>query len=412
MRSLVLVLSLVTAVSAAAQEPFFFIGTYTLTDEVPVSVDAASTTRAGAFTPTADPLAFHLNPALLAGVGREGGVSVALDGSSNIGFGSVDALHGAIAAGTTVSVAGQPLAVGAALSRTALDFGTQVWTDEQGAELGTFRSDEATWSAAVGVGWSGPVDLDLGVGLHRRASLPYYYSYEGDSSDGDRVRGVTLDLGTAVTVPVLGRTPTGAVSPFLDLSTGYAQRHLTLATEDLFDRDGVPTTARVGVLGYGARAGLDVALGTGRVRAVELDGRIEGNADLDRFEGSCSGDELPCDPPVLVRNALVGPLGVSNVLLGDGGTHVSGRRALRLTLFDALSITRGHLEGNGYVEPVTSWGGSLDVGGGLRAFGLASGDARLVRTGERLSVRVGYSVSRLRGSTLYSFGGLTVGWRP
>ena len=404
---LFLVLLSLTALSGPSSAQQLFRSAYALAEDVPLTADAAATAQAGSFSAATEPLAFHRNPALLAGVGRRGRAMAAVAGSRDVGFTSLAATTYGVAAGSD-AVGGLPLAVGVAASRSTLNAGPQVWTDAEGNELGTIDNGDTAWSGAVGAGWSGPVEVDLGVALHRRAARPVV---DVGGASTSRARGVTLDAGAVVTVPVFGRD--GAAGPILDVSTGYVQRHvaITAARPQAWEATGRPSTVRTGTMGYGARAGLAVRIGGARVEAVVLDGRVEAEADLDRDDVIERRPDGSVVESQFVRDPLVGRMGAENALLGDRGDHVTGRRAWRLTLFDALSITRGHAE---RTSPWTStWGLSVDAGGAVRLVGLASGAARLAQVGDRLTLRASVGVqSDSEGLYRSSYGGLTVGWHP
>ena len=397
---------LVLALAAPSAAQQLFTTSYALTDDVPLTADEAATAQAGSFSSATGPLAFHRNPALLAGLGRRGHTLTGVAGSRDVGFSSLAATSYGVATGVD-GVGGLPLAVGVAISRSTLDAGSQTWTDAEGNELGTFDDRDTAWSGAVGAGWSGPVDVDLGVALHQRVSR-YVIGIRGET---ERARGVTLDAGAVVTAPVFGRGERSG--PILDLSTGYVQRHvaITAALPDVWEATGRPSTVRTGTLGYGVRTGLAVRVGSGHVEAIVLDGRIEAEADLDRddvIERRPDGSVVESE---FVRDALIGKMRPESVLLGDRGDRVTGRRALRLTLFEAVSLTRGHAE---RASPWTStWGLSVDAGGAARLVGLATGDARLASIGDRLTFRASVGVQSVsEGLYRSSYGGLTVGWRP
>ncbi len=409
MRALLLALILVAAPASAQR-----IGTYFLAENFPFTADVASAAGAGAFAPTAEPLAFHRNPALLAGVGRSGHVAVRADRSGDFGFtNSIGLTNAGIAAGTTLPFAGQPLALGVGASYTSLDYGMETWTTETGVPLFDYSSYEDALSAAVGAGWSGPVEIDAGLALHARRALKSFR--DSDPAEPVRARGLTMDLGATVTLPVFGRNAQGPVAPILDLSTGYVQQHLTLANSrpEFYLETDAPSSARVAVLGYSARTGLDLALGTGRVPLLILDGRVEAASRLDRYVGRDVSPEGVPGRVDLVRDPLFGDVDAGSLLLGDGSGSVEGRRAIRATLFDVLSYTRGHFEGDGFPEYGATWGVGVDVGGALRLAGLASGDATMARVGERLTMRASYGVTNLgQGFVRSTYGGLTLGWRP
>ncbi|OZC04144.1 hypothetical protein [Rubricoccus marinus] len=409
MRGLLLAILLLAAPASAQR-----VGTYFLAETPPFSADDASAAGAGAFAQTAEPLAFHRNPALLAGVGRSRGLFVRADRSGDFGFGDTIGLtNAAVAAGAEVRLAGQPLALGVGASYTLLDYGVQTWTSDAGVPLFDYESHEDALSAALGAGWTGPVEIDLGAALHARRGVELFPS--GELAESDRATGLTMDLGAAVTFPVFGRNARGPVLPILDVSTGYVQQNLTLANRrpDFYRETDAPSNARVAVMGYGVRAGLDLALGTGRVPLLVLDGRIEAASRLDRYVGFEVSPEGVPQYVELVRDPFFGDVGAGSLILGDGAGSVEGRRAIRATLFDVVSYTRGHFEGDGFVEFGSTWGLGLDVGGAVRLAGLASGDATMTRIGERLAMRASYGVTDIGdGFVRSTYGGLTLGWRP
>lgn len=393
---------------AAAQE--LFRTAYPLASDLPHTADEASAAGAVSFARTAEPLAFHRNPALLVGLGRQGGTYSTVAGSRDVGFASSATTAYGVATGAD-GVGGLPLAIGVGVSRSTLDDEPQRWTDIEGNDLGALDPGDTAWSGAIGAGWSGPVEVDLGVAVHRRASRPVVTLF-GDTFS--RARGTTLDAGAVLTAPVFGRGGGTGLAPILDLSTGYVQRHVALAASlpEPWEATGRPSTVRTSTLGYGVRAGLGVPLGTDRVTALLVDARVEADADLDRDDAIRVAPDGTVLESEFVRDALLGNLDVGTVLLGDQGDRVTGRRAIRVSAFDVLAYTRGHLEGP-RAGWTSTWGLSIDGGAALRLVGLATRDARLTRIGDRATLRAGFGVqSDSDGLYRSTYGGLTVGWRP
>ena len=384
-------LALALAAPAAAQQP---VSAFDLT-AIPHSAFEIGTAGAGSFAPTEVPAAITMNPALLATAARR--PAVRATGAVTPEWLGQSVVLGTSAASIGVSIPAGPgslaLAVGAV--RTTFDFGQIALTSPTG-EVGTYRGLEESIGGGVAVGWSGPVAVDLGAALYGRTDrLP---PAEVGAAEAPRAEAVSLDAGGLVTVDAVAlaglRGPDTDLTPAFELSIGAARRHDERSFEIVERPADVPEPEFGGLLretaaGYSARVGLERRVGRARFRLVEAEAMVEGES-LDGFPAARA------------------------VLAGAAGDRSAGRRGVRLTLLDTVTLRAGRnqfAKGAGATDGV---GAGVSVDGLMRAAGALGGRPRLYAMAEILTLRLDVAhyavdgVESLRGTTF----GVTAGWRP
>ena len=198
--------------------------------------------------------------------------------------------------------------------------------------------------------------------------------------------GVSFDAGAALHADVAalaGRPTLGPLAPSLDVAVGYAQTHIGGTVQyGGGTRQPLPRTA---ALGWSAALGLDAETRLGALRLVEAQATVQGENILARESG---GDDAAGG---FAYAHVAGDLRPGHALTGSGDDAVTGRRGLRLVLFDALAISWGEMGGGGYTR-AHSRGAEIRLGGALRALALASGYDGLASAG-RFDLRLTHAVA-------------------
>ena len=191
---------------------------------------------------------------------------------------------------------------------------------------------------SAGLATRGPVRLALGA-TARYVTTTDAPRWTGERYDIHSLRGVTTDLGAAVSADVMrlaGSPALGALRPALDVTAGYAQSHLGGTVQYAgYERQSLPRTATVG---WSAVGGLDLPA----LRLVEAEVAVQADQSLVRDEDGMTRYDW-----------AVGSLAPASALLGTGGERTTGRRGVRVELAETLSLARGRFDGWGYDDAQT-----------------------------------------------------------
>ncbi|MEM1055284.1 MAG: hypothetical protein AAGI52_07145 [Bacteroidota bacterium] len=373
------------AASLAHAQPVFNL------PSIPTSTAAASAARSATLSGTGDPHEMMLNPAFL---GEASGLRVSGSGSSAwLGFDDIGLRGLAVSYGADLEVAGRPVRLGVGAVRDVFRIENIAIAAPDPTSL-TFDLTETAHTLGAGVRLDGPVRTSLGIAATYRLGADL-----GGGEDYERDRGLTLDLGSLVEIPLSpGPIVEGTVGFPFSLVAGAAHRNVGLAS-GLPERDvlgefpGGPESFQGSlppsetVLGAGTRLAVDQAVAGGTFTLASLDSRVERE---------------------WVGSNEVQPAGLD-------GT----RLALAVTLFETLALRSGFLLVDDRRQSDRS-GSSLSfrIDGLLRGIGIVAEDDALRSVGERLTFHatVG-SYDFTSGETSSFFGdtryaGLTLGWRP
>ena len=251
-----------------------------LLPDTPVSAYEVGFGSAATFAPTENPYTVTLNPALLADAGARPGLRVAGSIAPSL-YGFDDLLVGssALSVGLRSSLAGRPLHIGLGGSYSEINLDNVQVTNELGILVDVYDTQERASGGGLGIGWEGPVTVRVGAAAFYREAFEQPLA---DASGLGRDRATTLDIGTAVTLPVLrGPSASGETEPVFSVTAGYTRRHITLAT-DFYDRgveivtSGPEAPPEAGVVGGAASLALVRQFGTrGRFRIARLGLRAE-----------------------------------------------------------------------------------------------------------------------------------------
>ena len=333
MRSALLVLALAAAaLPARAQDPVF---TALPVLEIPAVPDLGGATAART---TDDPRSVLQNPALL-------------------GLTSGSVRHATAAAPSTTWFGEQTMSVGAA------SFGFDAGRLSVGVGLaqGTLRTDGRTLAdgsryaptdryraLGVGVATRGPVRAALGA-MARYVTTTDAPYWTGESFRADQLSGVTADLGAAVSADLAALTALPDVAglrPALEVTAAYAQQHLGGTVRySGYQHQSLP---RLASLGWSATGGLDAPLGGTTLRLLEAEVAAQTEGSLVRRRDGRTEYAL-----------VTGGLSPLDALRGSGTDVATGRRGLRLTLAETVTVSRGRFDGWGYTDAQTR---SFEVG--------------------------------------------------
>ena len=189
----------------------------------------------------------------------------------------------------------------------------------------------------VSVGTVGAVRASVGV-TARLVTSTDAPVFDGARYTVGRLVGGTADVGALVSADVArlaGNPRIGPLAPALDLSAGYAQTHLGGMVR--YSGFGSQSLPRTGALGWSARAGLDLHVGTTTLRLIEAEGAFQGERRLVRESND-----------VTSYAALTDGFRISDALTGSGDDVTTGRNGVRLGLAETLSLSWGRFDGGGY----------------------------------------------------------------
>jgi hypothetical protein len=348
-----------------------------VTPFVPLSTEAQAVAEAGAFGRVEDPLRLLDNPAVLADFAD--GVRVSGHLLTDWFGADIASSGGAVAGGVQTRLGRFPASVGVGLAYGTFSEPAFVLTDEQGRELSEIpESDDEVLALGVGVGIEGPVRVRLGGSLQALRSRQLYANGLSlpitlDDDPFERARATAADVGLDVTLPIgtwLRPAPVASGLGFvLDATVGYALRGIAISGE-------APS-------GYAGNVERRPAAGASLLGAVEIG--VGSVVPLRAVEAEfLTGAEDP-------GADAWGDLSASNVLLGSNpDENAVVHRAVRLTLGEALVLSRGVFEGATFV-PRESWGVGFNVGGALRLAGVVLDRPDLHRLGGRFDLRYTYA---------------------
>ena len=379
MRPLLLSLLFASAAFGQTVDPGFTVVTSPYsTPFLPLSTEAQAVAEAGAFGHAEDPLRLLDNPALLADFADGVRVSGHLL-TDWLGVGDLSSSGAAVAGGVRTRLGGLPTSVGVGLAYGAFSQPRYDVYDEDGILLGTFpEGSDDVLALGVGVGIEGPVRVRVGGSVQSLRSQPLYANDPSDpiSLAGDpfeRATATAADLGLDVTLP-LGRwlqpEPTaGGIGLVLDATVGYALRGLALSGE--------------APVGYAPNAERRPTAGLALRGAAVVGARSAAPLHAVEVEFLTGAEDPGAD--------AWGDLSASNVLLGaNPDENAVVHRALRATVGEALTLSRGTMEGASLV-PRASWGLGVNVGGALRLAGVALDRPDLYGLGRRFDLRYTYA---------------------
>ena len=377
----------------------------------PAAAELTGMAYAGVALPSDGASSFLLNPARLASV--EPGVSASLLGRQ-LKYEFTDFYANAYSLTAGIAPEASSLRFGVGLGRSTLDLGEQVTTDAQGNEGETFDFVPAALVFGGAVQYDGPVSVALGVAA-RRVSEPNvlrFFSLDPEDEVGDLI-GWGVDLGLQAHVPLV-RASDGGFSASVGL--GYAIQNwggtqsLTSSESALSLDYPMATLAR---LGWSASFGYDVERLGRDVRAAHVDVALEASHVLTREEYERTvitpDGEVQGAFPTYRTAAPLGRIRALDALLGRGrepgarafgndlidtrAAAVVGHRALRVVLYEALTLRAGTYTDPVFFDPDEE-STYYSLGLGLSAAGLfrfLDPLSSLAALGERGDVRLSYA---------------------
>jgi len=245
-----------------------------------------------------------------------------------------------------------PLSLGISFMQGYLDLGENVWTDEQGNELGVFHSYEEYSSVSIGLQWDWYVKLAFGMGAKKFQSNLGNISVgvENDEDDG-RASGWAFDTGILARLPVfenwpikMGSIHTAAFFPVLDVNLGLAQLNAgeKIKYIDTDSADPLPLMAKIG---FSIIAGFDMQVDERRINLASFTFSSEANdlLVLNDGEENKSYDLFPGE---------INPY--THVLRAQSDAHVLNRHGYRLHLLETLSLNYGNFSGDHFGDVETA----------------------------------------------------------
>lgn len=321
---------------------------------------------------TDDPTALFDNPAMLAASGQRPSFRVGSTITPDLyGFDDLIAGSGAATVGLRTSLAGRPLTVGLGGGYAEINIDRGVVTGPKG-ELSS--TQERAYGGGLGLGWeAGPVRVRAGALALQRESFEERLA----SGAVDRDRVLTLDLGTAVTAPLLrGPAGDGETAPAASVTAAVSYQNIALST-DFFEREltssFVPTAPEEEVrIGLSASGSWMRQMGArGRFRIAQ------GQVSIESRSGFAST------------------------------THVGAA----VTLAETVTLRAG-LYNRKIVDDWTSYGASVSIDGLVRAIGVASESAEMFALSDRLTSRIDFARLDAGGDAETGYVGFSLGWRP
>jgi len=335
---------------------------------------------AGVAVPGAGPYAALVNPALAGLAARD--EAAAANGGPGAGdwraFGDIRLHGGAQSVGFDAGSLGLPATIGAVASWATMAYGNMPVPGSSSTYEPTDRYAALSLAGAS----RGAIRFAVGATLRNYSTTDRVVIRNG-SADASHRRGLTGDIGVAVAADLadLAGSPTitlpavGPVRPALEVTAGYAQAHIgALMRYSGGSWQALPRTAR---LGWGAVAGFDITLDrAGALRAVEAEIAMQAESRLVRQEDGGDYDYAPA----------LGDLGFTDALLGSGDAGVTGRRGVRLTLFETVTLSRGWFGGGGFPDS-EAHAVELRLAGALKVAARLSGSEVLAGGARRLDLR-------------------------
>lgn len=351
-------------------------------DTVPTVPEFVGVGGAAVAAPTQSPFAIFHNPALLADAGERPGLRLGTSLTPSLfDSGDLPLGTGVGSIGLRTAVGGRPLHVTLAGAYRELNVDADPTTDDPLEP--TFDTEDRTYGGGLAVGWQGPVRVRVGaIALSREAQE------QSSGPDGalDRDRAVTLDLGAAVTLPLIDGPAVNGIGPRFSLTFGAARQGIELQS-DLFERPATgpvpgfpappPGLAPAETDRYGATA--DLAF----VRRVGARGRLR-----------------------------VGRLRLSTEqrTAGAGSGHYGGA----VTLAETVTVRGGveRLDVGVETETRTSAGLGVSLDGLIRAIAVLGRNPRVMAVADRLTFRGDVARYDIDGPVETDYFSFTVGWRP
>ena len=359
--------------------------------ELPVSPHEASVAQALAASSSDNPYVLRHNPAFLADAGERPSFRLGASVAPEV-FGSDDLLIRSAAGSVGVhagEVGGGALRIGLGGGYSEYSASSVRITNPGNTGFELYDTQEYEVSGGLALGWDGPVHVRAGAGVFSRQSLEMPVDLGAPSASLlDRDRSTTLDVGAAVSYPLLrGPREPDTSGPEVEVMGALVYRSAATISEDIFERifpdprsssgtRGSPPPTEL-VAGVGVRAALVRTVGRrGEFRIVEADVRAQSHA-LDAL-----ADEYRLGATVVVAEILGLRAGVSRVDLRDQDARAS-------------------------------LGAELRLGGIVRAVGVVQEKPALLALSDRMTARLEaalLNVGEELGETVYV--GLVLGRRP
>lgn len=231
-----------------------------------------------------------------------------------------------------------PVSVGFSYSSSVLNLGEQIWTDENGNILGTFRSSENAdiWSIGLAVDYY----LKVGVGLNFKnidSNLSPIGPTFGQGAANARDVGLLIQLPIIETLSKISNRPMkigNSIEPFLSTTFGLSRSNV--GDEIIYIDAAQPTPLpRVARMGLSFQTGISYLKGNRRLRVLSLECISEAEDLL--VQATPSGG-------VKYEDGF-GDIGfVENVLKLNGGSEVVNSHGWELSLFDIVAYRQGRNE--------------------------------------------------------------------
>ena len=310
---------------------------------------------AGAFTalPTSDPFGQYFNPAQLGNFGRDNNISYAFHTPVSrwlpgFNFSDLYLDSKALSIGYNFKNLSPeiPVTIGMGYINTLLNLGTNVWTDEQGNELGTFESKEYYTAYSIGIGVDYYIKFNLGYTYKDITSDLCSISVGQENSPG-AAKVNAYDMGLQLTVPIIsiiekiqGNNTTifGDLKPIADIHFGYTIMNIGDEVSYIYARqkDPLPRTAQMGVA---LSLGIDMP-----IKDIFF--------PLAKFDWSSEARDLLIDKhPDGTFYYVSAPGDIAfwnNIIKGNYTEKVYVYRGWRIQLFDFVEYNKGNYNGSGY----------------------------------------------------------------
>ena len=354
---------------------------------LPPSANLNAAGGAFAALPTDDPFGFYYNPAQLGQFSQNSNAAIQFDRRNWTAFGLED-LHFfnlGISTGYNFKNINEklPLSIGVGYMIGYWSLGENIWTDETGAELGTFKSRE--YYNAFGIGACYNIFLKASVGLtykHINSNLGQNKIGDVDSNSG---KSNAFDFGLMLNIPFTklfnpDRLNREGLYPILELNYGYS---ILNVGEEIYYLD----KSQADPLPRFARLGNAIKFGLGK--------RTNGiNINIFTFEYSSESNDI-----LVTRDTsgafkyddIFGDISFFNSLfLWDDGNKVIVRRGLSLDLYEILQFSMGFIDQPDY-QQVKPFGLAVSVKGILKSISMFSGKPGLDNFINHMDVKFAYT---------------------
>lgn len=304
---------------------------------------------AGAYSAlaTSDPFGQYFNPAQLAYFGKKNNIAFQFFTrrtpfqSSIIKNNEVFLVSSAFSAGFTSDkiIPGIPVSIGVGYLYTKLDYGTNIWTDENGNVLSTFDSKENYNQFGIGWGIDLPLKLNIGFAIKKINSnlVNVDISNWGPSNE----KAVSVDYGVLITAPILnligslGKKKILAsenFTPFFDVNLGFAMQNIGKGIKYINKSQDQPLPRQAN-LGYGLSCGFNTKILNIEFQLMKASWASEARNLLVHSNADGTWEYVTFPGKIKI---------IDNILLGKNSKQIGTYQGWSVTLLETFEYSYGY----------------------------------------------------------------------